>query len=250
MTHNAALRELGPFSWPSDRLPAPVGSSWLAWVVGLVCRLRRLRDAGRRVLRPDCATPGSESQRAGGLSGDRFPGQLVGDRRGHSSRRAPAGHAGEQLEEDRTDSGLVTAATELDGIGEGAPAGRSAPRRDDRRHAAVADSEKPDSIPTPPAPPAVHLAPPRCASRDGLRVDEIGWGDHTPGPRQGERLSWEGGRRPHDGRARARARRSGRWWRPGCRSPPRSSASASPRRAVGLLAAVQMEHAEQLVERR
>jgi len=109
----------------------------------------------------DYATPGSESQRAGDLLRDSFPGR--------SSEtvdvvwQAPAGV---KDVEGRTDA-LLAAATKLDGIGEAAPAEVS-------RDGTIAVSrlsltEKPDAVPDRTGESLISLAD--AASKDGLRVE-------------------------------------------------------------------------------
>ncbi len=132
----------------------------LAWVVGLVAAFAASATLAGE-FSADYATPGSESQRAGELLGDRFPGR--------SSEtvdvvwRAPAGV---ESVKDRTDS-LVTAATKLDGIGEAAPAEVS--RDGTIAVTRLSLTEKPDSVPHTTGTSLISLA--EGASRDGLRVE-------------------------------------------------------------------------------
>ncbi len=132
----------------------------LAWIVALVGAFAASATLAGE-FSADYATPGSESQRAGDLLTQRFPGRssdtvdVVWEARG-----------GVESAKERTDT-LLAAASRLEGIGDAAPAEVS-------RDGTIAVSRlsltvKPDSVPETTGHSLISLA--GAASRDGLRVE-------------------------------------------------------------------------------
>jgi RND superfamily putative drug exporter len=131
-----------------------------AWIVALVAAFAASSTLAGE-FSADYATPGSESQRAGELLRDRFPGQSA--ETVDVVWQAPAGV---DAQRDRTDS-LLAAAARLDGIGDAAPTQVS--RDGTIAVTRLSLTEKPDSVPDATGESLISLA--NAASRDGLRVE-------------------------------------------------------------------------------
>ena len=132
----------------------------LGWIVALAAAFAA-SGALAGEFSADYATPGSESQRAGELLRDRFPG-----RSSDTVDVVWQAKDGVKGVEDRTGT-LLAAATRLEGIGDATPAEVS--RDGTIAVARLSLTEKPDSVPDTTGQSLISLA--GAASRDGLRVE-------------------------------------------------------------------------------